>query len=277
MQDIEVTLPGGLLKNGKLERRALFRPINGKTELALIELEQGLVLPSYVSSVLLLVLDSIGSHAIDVDCVNSLCMGDRQFLMLRLAERLSGDQVWLKATCGQCTSPFDVELRRCELPVKMASRQFPSIKLNLQAGEVEVRVPTAFDQMGIVNMSEAQAIQELLKRCIESVDGKPPGEAFVRELSEDDISTIDQALDELSPAICNELLVVCPECDKEQSIKLDHYNLTALRGGTFYNEIHTIAMYYHWGEEEILNMPRARRRRYIDLIDRSRSMMRQVQ
>lgn len=277
MHHMEVTLPGGLLKNGLLERKAVFKPINGKTELALIELEQDVDTLSYVSSVLLLVLERIGSHAIDDDCVNSLCMADRQFLMLRLASRLSGEQVWLKATCGKCKSPFDVELRRCELPVKEASKEFPSVKLKLQAGEVEVRVPTALDQARIMNMTDAEAIRELLKRCVTNVNGIFPDDALIRGLSTDDITTIDQALDELSPAICNELLVTCPECNREQSAPLNHYNLDGISRGAFYNEVHTLAMHYHWGEEEILNMPRTRRRRYLTLIDRSRSMVGQVQ
>ncbi len=277
MQDMEVTLPGGLLRNGVVEREALFKPITGKTELALIELDKGSVLPSYVSSVLLLVLEGIGSQAIDADCVNSLCMGDRQFLMLRLAERFSGNQVWLKATCAKCSVPFDVEVHRSDLPVKEAGPQFPSVKLNLQAGEVEARVPTACDQLEILKMSSAEAMKELLKRCITSVNGINPDEAFINGLTEDDIAAIDHALDELSPAVCNELLVTCPECSKEQSIKLNHYNVAGLWGGAFYNEIHTLAMHYHWSEEEILNMPRARRRKYLDLIDRSRAMVGQVQ
>jgi hypothetical protein len=32
------------------------------------------------------------------------------------------------------------------------------------------------------------------------------------------------------------------------------------------DEVHAIAWHYHWSESEILDLPRARRRRYLDLI-----------
>ncbi len=32
-------------------------------------------------------------------------------------------------------------------------------------------------------------------------------------------------------------------------------------------EVHALAFHYHWAEQEILALPRSRRRRYLDLID----------
>lgn len=272
MDAMEVILPGGLLENGYVERRARFRQLNGHTELALIELDKSASSLSYVSSALMLALESIGGRTVDAGCVSSLCAADRQFLMLRLAAMLSGEQQWLKVTCGHCKSFFDVNFRRCDLPVKEAGAGFPLIKLNIEAGEAELRVPTASDQMDVGGLPDHEAMRYMLQRCIRSVNDTPPTDAAVQGLSDTDIAAIDQALDMLSPAVCNELLVTCPECKGEQSAKLDHYHLAGLDGDSFYDEVHTLAMHYHWGETDILNMARSRRHRYLGLIDRSRAM-----
>jgi len=277
MRGVEVILPGGLPENGYVERRACFRPITGKTELALVELERSAATPFYVSSVLLLVLESIGGRKVDAACVNSLCMADRQFLMLRLAALLGGEQVWLQASCGHCQALFDIEIRRCELPVKPAGSEFPSARLDIRGEEVEVCVPTALAQMEMAEMSDQDALRHLLQRCISKVNGTPPDATWAGELSDEDIAAIDQALEELSPAVCNELSVICPECNTAQSASLNHYDLAGVGSSSLYDEIHILAMHYHWSEEEILNMPRARRCRYLDLINRSKGAVGQVQ
>jgi hypothetical protein len=276
MRGMEVRLPGGLLKNGALERRAVFAALTGKAELALLELEPASAPPAYVNSVLLQVLETIGHQPVEEDTLNALCVADRQYLMLRLAALLGGEQLWLKATCGRCRAFFDIDIRRCDLPLKPAGETFPVTRLELPVGQVEVRVPTAKDQLATLDMPEVEALTELLRRCITRVNGVSPDPVLVAELSPEDIAAIDRALDELSPAVCNELLVVCPECRTEQSAKLNHYALPEVKSGAFYDEIHTLAMHYHWGEEELLKMPRARRRRYLALINRSTSLAGQL-
>jgi len=273
MQDMEVMLPGGLLINGAVERRARFNQINGIIELALIELDHDDDL-SFVTSLLARVVCSIGDVSVDEGTVNALCMADRQFLMLRLAAMLEGEQVWLKATCGKCGSPFDVEIKRCDLPVKEAGDGYPETSVRLSNEMVVVvRIPTAIDQMSVMHLSETEAVHRLLSRCLTKKDGELLQADWVDLLSDKDIERIDDALDRLSPAVCNELLVTCPECRIEQHAVLNHYQLTGLNAGLFFKEVHTIAMHYHWSEEEILGMPRERRSRYLNLIDRSRGMV----
>jgi hypothetical protein len=36
--------------------------------------------------------------------------------------------------------------------------------------------------------------------------------------------------------------------------------------GGLYEEVHHLAFHYHWSEREILDMPRAKRRRYLALL-----------
>ena len=87
---------------------------------------------------------------------------------------------------------------------------------------IDARVPTGADQERIGEQSEEEAMQQLLQSCIRSVNGEPPGREFIHNLSEPDIEAIDEALDEVSPAVCHQLLVTCPECGRQQHAELDH-------------------------------------------------------
>lgn len=267
--NIDVVIPGGLSRNGCLERRARFRALTGKIEQTLIELEGGLDRPHFVTAVLDSTLESIGAQPVKKGQATDLCVADRQYLMLRLGALLNGEQMWLKVDCLHCESLFDVEVQRCDLPVKAAGQGFPRVTVRVKNREIDVRVPTGADQEIIGEASDELAIQQLLKGCIRSVNGETPAEEFVHSLSEADVKAIDEALDEASPAVCDQLRVVCPECKRAQLVELDHYNLAGMNERAFYDEVHKLASHYHWSEASILGLPKARRRLYLDLINRS--------
>ena len=275
MNGVEVLLPGGLPNNGSIERLARFHLLTGRIEQALIEFGADLDRPRYVTAVLGSALDSIGSQTVDAGLVAALCVADRQYLMLRLAAMLNGEQMWLKVDCGHCNVPFDVDIRRCDLPVKEPGRGYPLVTLRVKEWAIDARVPTGADQECIGELSEEEAMQQLLQSCIRSVNGEPPDREFINKLSGPDIEAIDEALDEVSPAVCNQLLVTCPECGREQYAELDHYVLAGINRHFFYDEIHTLASHYHWSEAAILDLPQARRRLYLDKINRSAGMTEQ--
>ncbi len=273
MYGMEFTLPGGLSKNGNIQRRAKFLPLTGRVEQALIEFGMVVNRPEYVTSVLTSVLDCIGDQKVDVECVSDLCVADRQYLMLRLAAILDGEQMWLKVTCAHCDALFDVEVLRCDLPVKEAGQGFPFVKINLKEWNIVARIPTGEDQLHLARLSDDEkAMQYLLQSCINSVNGKKPNKEFFSMLSEADINVIDEALDKAAPAVCNKLLVACPECSREQYAELDHYSLAGINKHDFFEEVHTLASHYHWSEAAILDLSQSKRRHYIDMINRSKGM-----
>ncbi len=273
MRGVEVILPGGLPNNGNLERKVRFRPLTGELEHALIEMAEGSDRPAYVTAVLEAVLDSIGGLPAITSTIENLCVADRQYLMLHLSILLGGEHLWLNATCSHCKEFFDIDIHRDELPIKPAGQGYPQVNVKLGGKDVGVRVPTGADQGHVVNLSDQDAVLKLLQNCIHTVDGKPPAQDFIANLSQSEIETIDTALDEASPAVCNQLVAHCPECGQEQYPELDHYALTGVERRFFYDEIHTLASHYHWSEEEILNLPRDRRRLYLDLINRSAAVI----
>ena len=67
----------------------------------------------------------------------------------------------------------------------------------------------------------------------------------------------------------------CPECGREQFAELDHYGLSIINRHHFYDEVHTLASHYHWSEQAILELPQARRRLYLGMINRSTGLSEQ--
>ena len=85
MSPINVTLPGGLCLDEGLTRSAEFRPVTGRLEQQLREIDQSGFDPVHrVTRILAAGLASIGEKSPDDATVASLSVSDRQFLMLHL-------------------------------------------------------------------------------------------------------------------------------------------------------------------------------------------------
>ena len=118
-----------------------------------------------------------------------------------------------------------------------------------------LRLPTAADLEGWSGDQAALALGLL--------DGPPPeGEAW--------LDAVDQALSEADPLGDLELQTICPECGAPlaQAHALEPALMAELAGemGRVVDEIHVLAMAYHWSEAEILALPAARRAQYLDRI-----------
>jgi len=276
MQSMEVTLPGGLSDGVNHQNRVSFHPLTGRLEQALIEADRGLSNSGYVTAVLNSVLDRIGDEPTDAATIAGLCVADRQYLMLRLSAMLEGEQQWLKIVCNHCENLFDIDFKRCDLPVKEAGAGFPYLTVQLGRDEIKMRLPTGADQQFIEGQPDEEAIRRLLAACILSVNAQAADKGYVGRLGQSDIEKIDEALDALSPSVCSQLRVCCPECGQEQLAELDHYGLAGINVPLFYDEIHTIASTYHWSEAAILDLPQHRRRKYLDFILRSASVVAEV-
>ena len=269
---MEVTLLGGLSIDGRIENKAKFRNLNGWVEQSLIEVDHNQERIELVSQILELCLDRIGGMKFSRELVDELCVADRQFLMLRLATILSGENVWYEITCRECEAIFDINVNRNKLPYEKAGDGYPYIDLDINNNKIRLRVPSGKDQISIMSIDDNEIIEALLVRCICSVNNQNPVHGFVKDLNENELELIDNALDRISPSMCDSLSVTCPECEKLQNVKLDNYDIGELNKNNFYEEIHVIASNYHWGEESILAMSRDKRKLYIDLINRSSGM-----
>ena len=265
---VSFSLLGGLRKGGELHTGIRFREFTGLVEERLHTIAQtARSLPEKVTDFILATVAHIGSANVERDDCAGLCIGDRRLVMLQLASRLQGDIFWISPQCSECEGRFDVRLRRTELPRKLAGRSFPDIGLQIRGRQVRVRVPTGSDQEAILELDNDDAENELLRRCVLSVDGHSPDAGFADSLSADEITDIENAIDAIAPDVGTLLRVSCPECDAEQTISIDPYQCETLGDDSLFREVDILARNYHWREQDILALSRSRRHRYLRLIE----------
>lgn len=265
-------LPGGISGPVGLARDYSFVPLTGNLELALADAAADETsLQDGVSAVLAAALETVGGEPVSRDRVSGLAVGDRQYLMRRLAVYLGLDHMWLTADCAACGARFDFPVCLSALPVKPAGAGYPYADVQTGQGRLRVRVPTGADQAAIgADLEAGDALGVLLERCI--VDGSFAGMGS-HDLSPQDIEAIDSALEAVAPEVGTTAEAACPDCGHASLVELDPYACLWRRGeDDIYEQVHTLAGYYHWSEEAILALPLARRRRYLALIESRRGL-----
>jgi hypothetical protein len=271
-------LPGGLINTVKnkgddndnpLSKTFAFKEMTGEIELALMNNEQN-VLINRVTTTLVHTLAQVGGQTPSHEVVLNLSVGDRQFLIRQLAKHLNLDTVWLTADCRVCSKPFDFLIQQSALPVKPASDSYPFTEVNTSQGKWTLRVPTGKDQERM-SVSHEESIETLVRHLIVETDAPLPDYA----LTLDDLTCIEQALEETAPEVATEVITDCPACGKSNQLSINPYLCLELLGNTIFADIHTLASHYHWSERDILSLPRSRRQIYLRLVEKSRGMQNQ--
>ena len=87
-----------------------------------------------------------------------------------------------------------------------------------------------------------------------------------QDVTEADLAHIDAALEAASPEVADSVTAQCPECGRQEQVRVDPLTFAFPRRDEVLREVHLLASGYHWSEREILALPLARRRTYADLI-----------
>lgn len=269
-------LPGGLLWGGALQRSFCFKPVTGTLELTLAESGwSARSHPERVTAVLCAALHRLGDeNGVSADRVRSLCVGDRQFLMRKLAAHIDDRVFWLTVACSECREKLDVPVRHSELPVKPAGEGYPETVMETSLGLLRVRVPTGADQEVLARIEDDDRALGVLIERITAVAGAETegGGVDVSRLSPDELAAIEARVEAMAPEVASHLLVTCPHCLSENTVPITPYACLERPVGELFSEIHRLAFWYHWSERDILELPRTRRQLYLDLIDRTRGL-----
>jgi hypothetical protein len=262
-------LPGGLVEHGERRRDYRFRPLSGALELALAEAgDAAPSMPHAVTQALALALDGLAGAPATPERVAALCVADRQYLMRELDAHLGSGPGWQQGACAGCGARFDFPLDPAALPVQEAGPGFPEAQVELGGQAWRFRLPTGADQERLAarsDLPEAEAMAWLMRRL---ACAPLPADA-------DDagaMQAVESALEEVSPAIVLRVQAQCPDCGQASEVELDPYRALERPADDLLLEVHRIAWHYHWPEDQILALPQARRRRYLQLIDRARGM-----
>ncbi len=265
-------LPGGICEDGQHRRDYAFHSLTGALELAVAEAAESTApVPERVTTILACALADLGGKAPTVSRVTAMCVGDRQYLMTRLAAILGVERQWRTARCGSCGNDYDVLVDLAAVPVQEAGRGYPRTRTRTGLGRLTLRVPDGADQLAVTgNLSSQACLVRLAARCVLSLDGRPAPEIdeLERRITASDLAQINAALDRLAPQLPTSVRTSCPDCRAAQRLPLDPYLvLSSCSADTVLAEIHQIARCYSWSQAEILSLPTARRRRYLALLE----------
>lgn len=261
-----VSLIGGITVDGTLRRDVALKPLTGAAELVLAELHQADIShPEKVTRFLSETIQSIGGSPVDPAV---LSVGDRQHLVREIGVQLGVDLIWLAGECTDCGESLEIPVRQAELPTKAAGKGFPNAQVDVDGIAIRVRAPTGKDQAAISQFDAQAASLALLKRLIVVPEGAA--------LSSRQHQTLEQAIEDLSPEVAQEVAATCPECGADLRIEVDPYLSMTQLGAEIIDDIHVLARTYHWSEQDILALPKVRRQTYLARIEQDRGMTRQV-
>ena len=198
----------------------------------------------------------------DADC--ELVELDARLLELH-ASRF-GSRLEAVASCSACGELLELALDVATLrPRPLGGRRVCA------AGcEVDFRQPTAVDLAAVArepDAAEARAV--LVERCVVAArrDGKP---VAARELPEDAVAALAERLAEADPLGGSRVALECPACGErsEPAVDLAWFvgRELAAEAARIAGEVHALASAYGWTEDAILDLPRARRKRYLELV-----------
>ena len=264
---IEVELPWGLRGVGDGPHRcAVLTPLDGAAELlASDEPNPFLAAHAILSRCLRRLGDRIEPS---LDEVRRLSPLDRDFLLIRLDRLSFGDVRYQTLRCpiAECGTRMDVELDLSTVAVPAPPARHER-ELALGDGRtLRFRLPLAEDQEALFATREAARATELVARCLVGpVAPLDPQQQLACAL----------AIGEAMPRLDLSLMLACPKCGVEFGHEYDPVRglLGRLRTGRgeLLAEIHALALHYHWSHGELLDLPRALRREYLDLLERDTS------
>jgi len=273
-----VPLPGGIwLDRAQPVREIPLRAVGGRDEAFLLDVA-ALGPMERVNALLArcLATDPDGPPAADL--VSGLTVGDREALLLHLRRLTLGDRLDCVITCPapECREPMELSLTVSELLVAPDPEPRREHVVRLETGgeqlDVRFRLPTTADLAAVVDVSHADpelGASVLLERCV--IDAGRGGRSFpVSSLDARDRAAVAGAMAERDPQAVLELDLVCPTCGRDVSLLFDagEFLLQELdvRATRLIEDVHALALHYHWSERDILALPAERRERYLELL-----------
>lgn len=267
----EILLPHGYWLDGCQCREVSLRALTGRDEEFLAENASNA--PPVVRATELLarcVQHMEGREPVTRDALVELVAGDREALLWHARRLTVGDrlQATLRCPAEGCCATMDLDLRISDLlqaPYPTARAEYESEHQGLR---LRFRLPTGADLEAVATEEdEVVASRHLLEHC---VIGVYDGEHALEKWSADWLADIPEQMLALDPQAELELALTCPECDHAFNAVLDAtayiFEELDVQSRDLYHQVHTLALYYHWSESEILSLSPTKRRRYLEML-----------
>ena len=265
MPTAEAILPHGVWRDRAHHRSASLHWPGEREERALVEKTSELLPAERVSELI--------SRQVEVEGITGeglareLTAGDRAACVLHLRQLAVGDALVCVFPCPKddCGEQLELELSVSDLLVDPAEEPATTHELELAEGRVRFRLPIGSDEERAARRAlddPAAAADELLAACV--LEAPEPQSQALRE-------RVPASMAELDPQADLTLAFSCPECERRGVVPFDPASFffaeLEARAEELEGDVHTLAAGYGWSEEEILSLPRARRRRYVARIE----------
>lgn len=181
-------------------------------------------------------------------------------LAVTIATRGDAWTTTIRCSNDSCAEPMDLPLR---LGAFMRREDPAHVTCTFGDEErVEVALPTGTDQMAWLREGSNEAGAMLRRLLPTDADAMPP----------ERLGAVEDSLAEADPLTVLDIETRCPACDAESHLALDleHVCLTLLAAEQpgLLDDIHSLALAYHWSEAEILAVAPERRREYLARLER---------
>jgi hypothetical protein len=268
----EVTLAGGLWRDGRRHRRARLREVGADERRDLLERADEALPAERITALLASALVAVGEVApVGEAEVRELPIGDRDRLVVALRGVLHGDTLECVFPCT-CGESLEIELGVDALlgddppasPRGLSGKTAGDVAVTVRAAlgrDHEHASHRALDDPGA-------AARELVRACVveaRAASGEPAG--FDAEVA----ACADALLAAIDPGAELLLTGTCPSCEREVRATFDpiSYLWTELeqRNRELEREVHVLSLHYHWSEREIVALGPRRRARYLALLE----------
>ena len=275
MELIQVSLPKGAHVADRWLRTATLRPLNGDDGAFLAVDGRTLTPFERTSRLLERCLVKSDDKAVGVVHLPSLTVGDREAMLLNLYRGSFGSGIPATLVCPGCNESLEFDVAAENLLLEPEAQPTAATERVVSSDgkryRCTIRPPTGADVEAVLPLAAEgpdEAAAELFARCVTVIDDESLQTVEAPDPSL--IGLLDEAFDSLDPQAETRLALRCAACGLDFDGCLDAGEIltrTARRkSDELFQEVHLLALHYHWSESELLAMSQARRRVYLDLI-----------
>ncbi|WLB91308.1 hypothetical protein [Bradyrhizobium japonicum] len=201
-----------------------------------------------------------------------LSMHDRDLVLAALYRHLYGDQIESVVRCRGCGTLVEASFSLAALiahrvPDYSAGRPDGAGGFVTTTG-LSFRVPTVADREEAAALPPADALDQLVKRCLG------------RSGTTQEICELQERLDEVAPLLDLDVAVSCPHCGRRDDVRfsIGRFTIEALarESRLLPLEIHRLAVAYGWPFDQIVALDRSLRRSLLRCVEAERNARRRA-